>query len=111
MWHFLHKRWTLFLQRRRRARELSPAAFEALVSEILELTGMTEKIQLRETRGCINVSQLHKELIQLQRLLEKKEFQKLPRDKKRELKKNLIFSKNQLLEVMGSLPPPTDILQ
>ena len=111
MWQFLRNRWTFFIQRRKRAKELTPAAFEALVFEILELVAMTEKIHARETTDCIKLTQLHQELIHLQRLLRKKEFKQLSQDKKSELKKNLIFSKNQILEAMGSVPPPTNILQ
>jgi hypothetical protein len=101
----------LFTQRRKRAKELTPAAFEALVEEILELAGMTEKIHAQETTMSIKVTQLHQELIQLQNLLKKKEFKRLSESKRIELKKNLMFSKNQLLETMRSAPPPTNIIQ
>ncbi|WP_462323342.1 hypothetical protein [Desulfoplanes sp.] len=108
---FLRNKWTQFLADRAKKREIAPATFALLTQEILELAHLVEKIRPGDHELETKLSRLEQEIEQLQELLKKRTFKKLSPAKRMELKKNLIFSKKQLLEAMGAVPPPTDRLQ
>ncbi len=101
----------MFLNKQQRTQEITPESFNALAMEILHLTRMLEKLRSGTEVRALNTPRIQEEMKQLQELLQKKEFRRLPPEKRRELNNSLLLARNQILEAMQAVPPPTDRIQ
>ena len=111
MLRYLRDTWAHLKANRARKREIAPESFSLLVTEILHLARLVEKIRPGDHELGAKLSRLEQEIKHLQRLLNKREFKRLSPEKRLELKQNLVFSRQQLLEAMGAASPPTNRIQ
>ncbi|MGX9366874.1 hypothetical protein ACTVJH_12660 [Desulfoplanes sp. PS50] len=111
MLNYLRNKWAQLSALRAKRREIAPESFTVLTTEILELAQLVEKIRPGDHDLGVKLSRLEQEIKHLQVLVEKRSFKKLSCEKRMELKKNLIFSRQQLLEAMGAASPPTERIQ
>lgn len=111
MLRYLRSKWAQLWASRARRREIAPESFTMLTKEILELAHLLEKIRPADQELGIKLSRLEQEINHLQTLVGNRSFKKLSAEKRIALKKNLIFSRQQLLEAMGAASPPTERIQ
>ncbi len=111
MLNYLRYKWAQISTLRAKKREIAPESFTLLTKEILELAQLVEKIRPGDHDLGIKLARLELEIKHLQALVGKRSFKKLSCEKRMELKKNLIFSRQQLLEAMGAASPPTERIQ
>jgi SMC interacting uncharacterized protein involved in chromosome segregation len=111
MLRYLRKKWAHLRARQAKHKEIAPESFAALTSEILELARLVGTIRPEDQQLNLRLTKLEREIKQLQSLLETREFKRLSLEKRKQLKKNLVFSRQQLLEAMGAAMPPTDRIQ
>jgi hypothetical protein len=111
MLRYLRDKWAQIVSNRSKKQEIAPESFTVLTKEILELAQLVEKIRPGDQELGIKLSRLEQEIKHLQTLVGKRSFKKLSTEKRMELKKNLVFSRQQLLEAMGAASPPTERIQ
>ncbi|GAU07578.1 hypothetical protein [Desulfoplanes formicivorans] len=107
----LLKKWAHLTANRSKHEEIAPESFASLTSEILELARLVGTIRPEDHQLSHRLTKLEREIRQLQSLLNTREFKRLSLEKRKQLKKNLVFSRQQLLEAMGAAIPPTDRIQ
>lgn len=111
MFRKLLEKWYEFLQARRTARAIRPKEFVLLASDLRLLAESASKIRHPEPEFQSRVKRIQDEMRQLEQLADRPEFAKLPREKRLELRKSLILSRQQLIEYMQDAPSPTDVIQ
>ncbi len=103
------KIFDLFKKRRGKKREdLSVAQFKRLLNDIRSLTELIEKIWIIDDSLLKRIKKIQKEMDKLDDILNKKYFSVLPEQKKMELKKSLIISKEELIKCIEEAPCPTE---
>lgn len=110
------KQWILskiqeFLDKRKYAAEIDPAAFRDLARELRELSLVAERLWPQQHRYYVKIKQIQSEMDQLDKLAAKPEFRTLSAQRRLQLRKSLISSRDQLLETVQSAPSPTARLQ
>jgi len=96
------------LQRRR---ELSPENLRALADEIRSIADLSGRIWLDDGNFQERIKRIHKEMDHLDGLLRKRSFERLSTDKKEELRKSLLVSRDELMKSLKAAPCPTDRIQ
>lgn len=107
----LKDKWYKFLEARRIARAINPKEFVRLAAELRSLAEIASKIRHPEPKFQDRVKRILHEMQQLEELAERPEFTRLTKEKRLELRKSLIISKQQLIEKLQDVPSPTDTLQ
>jgi hypothetical protein len=92
-------------------RELSPESFKLLADEIRDIATISSKLWLDDHDFQERVRRIHKEMDHLDGLLSKRSFERLSTDKKEELRKSLLVSRDELMKSLKSAPCPTDRIQ
>ena len=105
------RRWRRFLLRRRKARDIRPEAFRCLTMELRELARVAEGVRPQESDALAKIHRIQKDMEQLEQLTSKREFKRLPPEKRFQLRQSLINSRDQLLASVSSAPSPTSTLQ
>lgn len=98
-------------EQRRLAREIEPRAFLELSSELRDLADTASKLWQLEPEFQARVRRIMSETQQLEALANRPEFRRLSAQKRLEIKKGLIHSRQQLLDSMQQAPPPTTTIQ
>ncbi len=91
--------------------EIDPAAFRRLARELDELAELAQKLLPRQHQYFARLQDIRREMEQLDELASRPEFRRLSAEKRVRLRKNLIQSRDQLIETVQSAPTPTSILQ
>ena len=100
-----------FFKKDKTPRELSSEQFKKLAHEIRELALLIGKIWITNDEFQKRIKKIQKEMDQLDKILDKKSFSILSKEKKEELKKSLIISKRELLKCIQEAPCPTKRMQ
>lgn len=108
---WLLERWKRFCSYRKLNKEVDPRTFHDLTQELTQLTRVIREILPRQNAFQNKLSQIEQEMAELERLTATAEFKRMNVKQKIELKRNLIRSRDQLLEAVQSAPTPTDFLQ
>ncbi len=111
MLRYLRNKWASIKANNTKRQEISPESFSLLTTEILELVHLVEKIHPGDQALGAKLARLHGEIKQLQSLLGKRTLGRLSPERRMELKKHLTISRQQLLNAMGAVNPPTDRIQ
>ncbi|GAB6163858.1 hypothetical protein JCM12298_30180 [Desulfothermus naphthae] len=88
--------------------ELTREQFKKLANEIRGLTELIGKIWIANNEFQIKLKRIQQEMDQLEKIVENRFFSHLPEKKKRELKRSLIISKQELIKCIEEAPCPTD---
>lgn len=97
--------------KKRLDKEINPESFRHLSLELRELASLAERLLPRDHEFYIKLKRIQSEMRQLEDLAAKPEFRRLSPEKRLELKKSLIQSRDQLMETVQTAPSPTDTLQ
>ncbi|GAB7078612.1 hypothetical protein [Megalodesulfovibrio paquesii] len=108
---WLRRTFDAVLDRRQLERELTPESFQALARELRELAGMSSALWPRQHTFQERIKRIMDEMEQLDRLVSTPQFRRLSPQKRLELKKSLIQSRDQLMETVQNAPAPTSTLQ
>jgi len=100
-----------YVASRSRKKQLSPANFQALTDEIREMASLSCKIWSNNKEFLNRIKRIQNEMDHLESLLRKREFERLSTDKKEELRKSLLRSREELLKSLQEAPCPTKRLQ
>ena len=111
MFRGLVKRWRDFMEARRRAREIAPEAFIDLSAELREMAEVVSKLRHSDPAFQPRLARIMREMTHLESLATKPGFKRLPLEKRMELRRSLLASREQLLESMSEAPAATDTLQ
>ena len=111
VWHWIVTKWRLFLARHRMRRELAPDTLRKLTEEIKDIARVSGQVWCTDQGLQERVNKICHEMDQLNRLLDKSSFRRLPEDTKKELRSNLLISRDELLKNLHSAPCPTDKIQ
>lgn len=111
VWHWILDKWYRFRARRRARRELSPENLRVLTQDVKEIALLSGMVWSHDQGLQERVRKICQDMDQLNRLLDKSSFKRLPEDKKRELHSSLLVSKEELLKGLQSAPCPTDKIQ
>ena len=111
MWRWILDKWQRFVGRYRAKRELSPENLRVLTEEIKDIAQISSRVWARDQGLQEKVHKICREMDQLNKLLERAAFKRLPEDKKRELHSSLVVSRDELLKGLQSAPCPTDKIQ
>jgi hypothetical protein len=93
------------------SREIDPRAFLELTAELRDLAEAASKLWQQEPEFQARVQRIRSDMDQLEALAARPEFKRLPAERRLELKKSLVDSRQQLLDSMYQAPPPTTTLQ
>ncbi len=91
--------------------ELSSERFQLLTAEIRDIADLSEKLWEADRSFQEKVRQVQKEMNQLEKLLAQRSFEQLPLQKKQELHRSLLVSREELLKSLQEVPCPTDRIQ
>lgn len=111
MLEWIYKKWLQLLYYRRKKRELSVQNFKFLSSEIRDIAELSKKLWLDDSKFQERIKRVQKEMDQLDQLLNNKSFSRLSKEKKEELRKSLLTSREELMKCIQSAPCPTDRIQ
>ncbi|MFP4391518.1 MAG: hypothetical protein ACOC43_01440 [Desulfohalobiaceae bacterium] len=103
--------WINRLCRRDAQEELSAQSFQVLTREIRDIAELSSRLWAGDSSFQDRVRRIHKEMDQLDRLLAQRSFQRLSQEKKQELHKSLLVSRQELIKSLQSAPCPTDRVQ
>jgi hypothetical protein len=90
---------------------VAPENLRILTAEIKDIAVLSGKIWAKDQRLQERVRTICSEMDQLNELLERSAFKRLPEDKKKELHSSLVVSRDELLKGLQSAPCPTDKIQ
>ena len=88
--------------------ELTREQFKKLTNEIRSLTELIGKIWIANNEFQTKLKRIQEEMDHLDKILEKRYFSYLPEKKKKELKRSLIISKQELIKCIQEAPCPTE---
>lgn len=100
-----------YRERKKYAKEIDPESFKSLAGELKELAQAAERLWPRQHRYYSKIKRIQTEMEQLVELASKPEFKRLSVQKRLELRKSLIHSREQLMETVQTAPSPTTTLQ
>jgi hypothetical protein len=100
-----------YRERRRFAREIDPESFRVLARELRELASVAERLWPRQPQFHSKIKRIQTDMEQLDRLTTRPEFKRLSAQKRMQLRKSLIQSRQQLMETVQTAPSPTATLQ
>jgi hypothetical protein len=98
-------------QQQRLSREIDPQAFLELTAELRDLAEAASKLWQQEPEFQARVQRIKSDMDQLEALAVRPEFKRLPAERRLEIRKSLVASRQQLLDSMYQVPPPTTTLQ
>ncbi|MFW6415673.1 MAG: hypothetical protein ACOCZ2_05075 [Thermodesulfobacteriota bacterium] len=107
----LYSKYKEFLENRKKKRQLSTANFRALTEEIREMANLSCRVWRDNKDFLERIKRISNEMDHLESLLQKREFERLSTDKKEELRKSLLLSREELLKSLQEAPCPTQRLQ
>ncbi|MCK9240782.1 hypothetical protein [Desulfocurvus sp.] len=107
----LRERWRQWSEARRLARDIDPAVFLAMAGELREIALAASKLWQDDPSFSARARRILEEMDQLERIAQRPEFRRLSPQKRLELRRSLILSRDQLLETMQASPPPTTTIQ
>lgn len=110
------KTWLLrkikeYRERRRFAREIDPESFRVLARELRELASVAERLWPQQPQFHSKIKRIQTDMEQLDLLTTRPEFKRLSAQKRMQLRKSLIQSRQQLMETVQTAPSPTATLQ
>lgn len=111
MFRSILSRYKQFLAGRKKKKQLSPDNFRALTDEIREMASLSCKIWSNDKDFLDRIKRIQNEMDHLESLLKKREFERLSTDKKEELRKSLLLSREELLKSLKEAPCPTKRMQ
>ncbi len=100
-----------YQSRRRQKKLLSAGSFRVLCLEVRDIAELSSRLWSEDDWFQKRVTQINKEMETLDSLLDRREFERIPLQKKDELRRNLIRSREELLDRVHNAPCPTDRLQ
>lgn len=98
-------------QEQRISREIDPRSFLELTAELRDLAEAASKLWQQEPEFQARVQRIRSDMDQLEALATRPEFKRLPAERRLEIKKSLVDSRQQLLDSMYQAPPPTTTIQ
>ena len=107
----LYSKYREYLANRKKKRQLSTANFRALAEEIREMANLSCKIWRDDKDFLERINRIRNEMDHLENLLKKREFERLSTNKKEELRKSLLLSREELLKSLQEAPCPTKRMQ
>ncbi len=111
MWQWILDKWQKWRARRQARKELSPENLRVLTEEIKDIAVLSGRVWAMDQGLQERVGKICREMDQLNQLLERSSFKRLPEGKKRELYSSLLVSRDELLKGLQSAPCPTDKIQ
>jgi len=105
---WLKKQWKRYKDNYHKKKELSQENFRIMSLEIRRIAEVSSKLFFENPEYQERIQRIYKEMDQLDTLVDKKSFSRLPNEKKEELKKSLLVSRDELLKSIQSAPCPTD---
>lgn len=96
---------------RQKKKLLSTGSFRSLCLEVKEIAELSSRLWSGDDWFQKRVAQINTEMETLDSLLDRREFERIPLQKKDELRRNLIRSREELLKRVHNAPCPTDRLQ
>lgn len=103
--------WQQLLTRRRLKKELAPDQFKNLAHEIKGIADLCSRIWTYDNGLQNRIKRIQQEMEQLEKLVQKRGFDRLSLHKKEELKRSLLISKQELLKSLQSAPCVTERIQ
>jgi hypothetical protein len=91
-----------------RKRGLSADNFRHSAREIREIAKLSGRLWMEDDKLQDRISRIQREMEQLEQLVEKREFERLTMEKREELRKSLLVSRQELLKCLQAAPCPTD---
>ncbi|MFO7727928.1 MAG: hypothetical protein R6X11_06335 [Desulfonatronovibrio sp.] len=82
-----------------------------LAEELTHLAEIASRINPEQKQNRNKLGKIKDEMNRLAELVESKDFTRLPRETKLELRENLLTSRQRLIKAIHHAPPPTDTLQ
>lgn len=90
---------------------MSPEKFRSLAQEIREIASLSGKLWETDNSFQDRIRRIHGEMDQLENLLAQRTFEHLPLEKRQELHKSLLVSRDELIKSLQAAPCPTDRIQ
>lgn len=105
------RKWRALCAARKVAAEQNPGGILRLAHELRALAEAARRVCPPERRLQSRINSLHEEMSRLAVLAETPEFRCLDPEKRQQLHRGLVQSREQLLRAMGQVEAPTDLLQ
>ncbi len=99
------------LQKHKQKRQIHAREFRRMTSEITYLAEIAAKINPEHHQAMERLHKIRKEMNKLSRLVDSRDFSKIPPSARLELRQSLLSSREQLVETINHAPTPTDTLQ
>lgn len=108
---WISSKYKQYLANKKKKQELSTDNFRVLSDEIREMANLSGKIWNNDKEFLDRIKRIQSEMDHLDSLLKKKQFERLSVNKKEELRKSLLLSREELLKSLQKAPCPTERLQ
>lgn len=109
--HWLQRKWSALCSARKTAKEQKPGGLQRLAVEVRTLAEAACRVCPPERKLQSRLRTVQEEMDHLAELAVTPEFRHLAPEKRQQLHKGLVRSREQLLHVMGQVPAPTRLLQ
>lgn len=108
MRHWLRQKLETLRLLHRRKKRLSADNFRSSAREIRELARLSGRLWMEDEKLQDRINRIQLEMQQLEQLLERRDFERMSADKREELRKSLLVSRQDLLKCLQAAPCPTD---
>lgn len=108
VWSWILDKLSLLQRKKQKRKELSSESFKTLANEIWEITALSGRLCVDDRKFMERIERIQREMEQLDKLVGQKSFERLSPEKREELRRSLLFSKEELLRCLQSVPCPTD---
>lgn len=107
----IKKWWGRLRERYFVSRQINPESFRDMAGELRDLAKAAGRFWPQEHTFQEKIRRIQAEMEQLDRLASRPEFRRLSPEKRLQLRRSLMQSREQLLESVQSAPAPTRLLQ
>lgn len=111
MFHWLRKAWNSFADQRNVARETNPEALSELSREVRDLARAVDHFWVEEPRFRDRLRMIEQEMLLLEEVIRRPSFRCVSREKRLQIRKSLIESREHLLGAIKEAPTASSLPQ
>lgn len=103
--------WKNLLKRHEQKKQVNVHEFRKIITEVTHLSEIAIEIGSEHNQTMERLKKIRRETNKLSRLVENRKFTKIPHSARLELRKSLLTSREQLVEMINNVPTLTNTLQ
>lgn len=98
-------------ENRKQKKMITSKEFRKIAEEVLYLADIAVRVSPARDKTLDRMNKIREEMDKLTRLVDSRDFTKLPTQVRLDLRESLLSSRDQLVETIHQAPAPTDKLQ